>query len=474
MNDINPAGLRRTSRQLARDDFEWFSMCAFKQLDDEPYQHNWHIAAIANQLMRVHRGESRRLIITMPPRTMKSFLASVTYPAWLLGRRPAEKIVCASYAQDLSNEFAFQMRRLMQTPWYKEVFPNTRINPKKSGVSEIATTKGGYRLSTSAGGTLTGRGASTIIIDDPIKAADAHSEVVRNSVMNWFSGTVVSRFNNPKKGKLILVAQRLHMEDLPGQLSAMGGWENLNLPLVAWEDQEIELLRGKFIERSAGDILHEDRFGDEDIARLRAELGEQDFEAQYNQRPLPPGGALFKLEWLQRYDAKPQPHQIECIIQSWDTAYEIAEGNDYSVCTTWGLSGKRYYLLDVFRKRLQFPDLEKAVYKLRDDWHADLVVVERAGSGISLYQNIANNRHQWIKILKPAGSKQDRASQQTPKFERGEIWVPKEAPWLKTFLDELSVFPQGKHDDQVDSVVQFLAAVDTGKLLHMADTARRR
>lgn len=475
MNEFSPVGLHRTSLQRARDDFEWFSICAFKQLDDEPYQHNWHMAAIATQLMRVHRGEIRRLNINMPPRTMKSFLASVAYPAWLLGKNPAEKIVCASYAQDLSNDFAFKMRRLMQSPWYKEVFPNTRIDPKKSGVAEIATTRGGYRLSTSAGGVLTGRGADTIIIDDPIKGADAHSEVVRNSVMNWFTGTVASRFNNPKKGKLIVVAQRLHMEDLPGQLTAMGGWENLILPLVAWEDQEIEVLPGRFVQRWPGDILHEVRFGEEEIARQRAELGEQDFEAQYNQRPLPPGGALFKLEWLQRYDEKPLRREIEGIFQSWDTAYDINETNDYSVCTTWALSGKRYYLLDVFRERLQFPDLEKAVYRLRDRWRADLVIVETAASGKDILYNIRRDTggQLWIQGKQPAGSKQDRASQQTPKFERREVWVPKDAPWLKTFLDELAVFPQGKHDDQVDSVVQFLASVDTGNLLRSADAARR-
>ncbi len=292
--------------------------------------------------------------------------------------------------------------------------------------------------------------------------------------MKRYTGTAASRLNNPKKGRIIVVAQRLHMEDLPGQLAAMGGWQQLNLPLIATDDQEIELFPGKFIERPAGHILHEQRFGEEEIARLRSELGQRDFEAQYNQRPLPPGRALFKLEWLQRYDDPPELHQIQGVFQSWDTAYEIAEGNDYSVCSTWGVPGQRYYLLDIFRERLQFPDLERAVYRERDKWRSDLVIVEKAGPGISLYQNIARLRNPWITVLVPVGSKQDRASQQSPKFERGEVWVPKHAPWLKTFLDELASFPQGKHDDQVDSVIQFLAAIDTGKLFYTAEAARNR
>lgn len=474
MSDLDASGFDRTMLSLARQDFGVFAMGAFRRLHDEPYQSNWHVQAIAHQLMQLVDGPTRRLIITMPPRTMKSFLGSVCLPAWLLGLNPGEKIICASYASNLSHEFAFQMRRLMQTPWYRRVFPNTHIDPKKSGVEEIATSRGGYRLSTSVGGTLTGRGGQFIIIDDPIKAADAHSDVVRESAMNWYRGTVTSRLNNPKKGRILLIAQRLHLEDMAGQLAAGGGWDQLELPLVAWQEQEIELLPGQSITRPPGNLLHAARFSQAEIDRLRTEMGERDFESQYNQRPLPPGGALFKLEWLKRYAARPAVHQVQGIFQSWDTAYEIAEENDYSVCTTWALSGTRCYLLDVYRDRLAFPDLQAAVFKQREKWKSDLVIVEKAGSGISLYQNIYDpSTRPWIQVLRPEGSKQDRASQQTPKFERGEVWVPDSAPWLKAFEDEYLAFPQSKFDDQVDSMIQFLAAVDTNNLLRKAEHARR-
>ena len=474
MADLDTRHCQSTLRALAREDLGFFAIRAFRELYDEPYLHNWHITAIAWQLYCLILGHTTRLIITMPPRTMKSFLASVCLPAWILGRNPGEKIICASYAQPLSSDFAFQMRRLMQTEWYRQVFPNTHIDPKKLGLEEIRTTRGGYRLSTSVGGSLTGRGGNFVIIDDPIKAADAHSEVARENAMSWYRGTVASRLNNPKKGRIALVAQRLHMEDLPGQLSAMGGWDHLDLPLVAWEQQEIVLGPKAIATREPGNILHEDRFGEVEIARLRTEMGERDFEAQYNQRPLPPGGALFKLEWLQRFDQAPGPHQVQGIFQSWDTAYDIQEQHDYSVCSTWAVSGKRYYLLDIYRARLEFPDLEKAVYQLREKWSAEVVIVEKAGSGISLFQNIRRrNRNLWAVCLSPIGTKQDRASQQSPKFERGEVYVPNKAPWLEAFLSELVSFPHGKHDDQVDSVVQFLAAIESPGFGSALQAARR-
>lgn len=463
-----------TGRALAREDFSVFVQTAFRVLHSEPLLRNWHIDAIAHELTRVARGDVRRLVITMPPRTMKSFIASVCYPAWLLGRNPAEKVICVSYAQDLSQEFGSLTLRLMRSEWYRRVFAKTYIDPKKASSDRLTTTQGGYRYATSTGGTLTGRGGEFIIIDDPVRAADAHSETMRANAASWFRSTVLSRLNNPNKGRIIVVAQRLHMDDLPGQLLDAGGWRELRLPLIADRDQEIALTDGSKLLRPAGDILHEARFDEEEIATLRSAMGERDFEAQYNQRPLPPGGALFKLQWLRRYTERPPVHKVQGIFQSWDTAYAVGEGNDYSVCATWALSGTDCYLLDVYRERLEFYALEKAVLAQRQKWKADLVIVERAGSGISLLQSLRRGgQNRWLQWIDPVGSKRDRASEQTPKFERGEIWVPEEAPWLQAFEDELASFPHGRHDDQVDSVVHFLAALDTGELLRFADRAKR-
>lgn len=476
MSKIDLRSFSRIMDALARDDFSLFARRAFRELYDQPFHDNWHVQAIAHSLTEAVEGETRRLIIAMPPRSLKSFLASICLPAWILGRRPGERIVCASYAQKLSEEHAFETRRLMQSAWYRGVFPGTHLDPKKSNLEVLATTRGGHRRATSVGGSLTGLGGNLVLIDDPIKAADAHSEVARENAMQWYGGTVASRLDDPKKGRIIVIAQRLHMEDLPGQLLAQGGWKQLELPLVEWKQREVPIAPGRILERPAGNILHDARIGENEIARLLSEMGRRDFEAQYNQRPQAPGGALFKAGWLKRYSERPKPQQVQGIFQSWDTAYDINETNDYSVCSTWALSGKRCYLLDVYREKLEFPDLERAIYRLRKIWEADLVIVEKAGSGLSVGQNIrrADHRNMWLQALPPVGSKQDRASQQTPKFERGEIFIPEDAPWLRTFEEELLAFPHAKNDDQVDSVVQFLAALDSGRLLQLAENARRR
>jgi predicted phage terminase large subunit-like protein len=477
---VNPEDHRQMREQtlaLARSDFAFFVERAFRELYDREYHDNWHIHAIAHWLIRATTGDVRRLIIAMAPRSLKSFMASICLPAWILGHNPGAKIVCASYAQKLSEEFAFETRRLMQSDWYRSVFPNTHLDPKKSNTEVLATTRGGQRRATSVGGSLTGLGGSIVIIDDPIKAQDAHSEVARENAIKWYGSTVASRLDDPKKGRIIVIAQRLHLEDLPGQLLAAGGWELLELPLIEWKEREIEIAPNRTATRGPGHILHEDRVGEEEITRLRAEMGERDFEAQYNQRPLPPGGALFKLEWLRRFDQPLPPQKVQGTFQSWDTAYDIEDHHDYSVCTTWALSGKHCYLLDVYRERLEFYDLEKAIYRQREKFGADLVLVENVGSGKSVCQNIRGPdglKNIWLRMFPPGSSKEHRASQQTPKFGRGEIHVPNEAPWLRAFEEEYVSFPHGKHDDQIDSMVQFLAAFDTGNLLFWANVARRR
>ena len=208
-------------------------------------------------------------------------------------------------------------------------------------------------------------------------------------------------------------------------------------------------------------MLQPERHGAAELAQLRKEMGDRDYEAQYNQAPHPPGGALFKRSWLLRYDQTLDLNLYESVFQSWDTAYEVGDTNDYSVCSTWGVIKNEFHLLDVYRKRLEFPDLQRAVIAQQQRYDARAVVLEAIGSGASLYQNLRGEHGvTWLRTLRPVTSKQHRASQQSVKFEQGRIRLPAQAPWLEEFEDELLSFPNGKHDDQVDSIVQFLAATD--------------
>ncbi|QZP07728.1 phage terminase large subunit [Caenibius sp. WL] len=462
MTTADPRELRHLVDGLCRRDFLSFAIRAFPILEAGNVDLAPHFSIICRFLEKVHEGEIRRGLVCIPPRYLKTYLVTIVFTAWLLGKNPKIRIICAAYGMPLAEKFNADTLKLMQSAWYKRIFPGTRINPRKQGKTEFETTAGGYRLATSVGGTITGRGADLIIVDDPLKAGEAHSPTARRTCIDWFNGSVHTRFNHPKQGRIIVVAQRLHAEDLPGHLLEVGGWEPLILPAVQARTQVFDIVKGGRKARfKAGRILQPSRHDADDLAQLRREMGEHDFEAQFNQCPLPPGGATFKEEWIKRYDELPGPARIEAIIQSLDTAYEGDEGNSYTVCTTWAKCPDGYYLLHVWRDRPSFPALHKKVLDLKAEWKASMVIVEKKASGISLIETLEQSgRVPWLVNISPEKGKVERAQQQSLKFEQGKVWLPVEAEWLPAYEAELFSFPHCKFDDQVDSTVQLLAASD--------------
>src|SRR5437016_14706 len=207
---------RDLANAIYRTDFGAFTYRAFEAIN--PGQRliaNWHIDAICYHLQLMVNGEARkRLVVNLPPRTLKSFIVSVALPAWLLGLDPSTRIICASYGDDLAAKFSRDCRALLETPFYRRVFPQTRLSSKKASESEFETTRRGYRLATSVGGTLTGRGGSVLILDDPLKANDAGSELARRAAAEWFRNTALSRLDDPGNSLVILAMQRLHVDDL--------------------------------------------------------------------------------------------------------------------------------------------------------------------------------------------------------------------------------------------------------------------
>jgi predicted phage terminase large subunit-like protein len=415
---------------------------------------------MAYQLERIARGDIKRLLITLPPRHLKSHCVSVAFVAWLLGQDPTNKIIAASYGSDLAEDFSLRTRKVMLAPWYRRIFPGAALDPKRVTLNEIHTTRHGYRLATSVGGPLTGKGGGVILIDDPLKAGDAYSEAARAKVIEWFTSTLLSRLDNPKTDKIVMVAQRLHVDDLPGYVLEQGGWVHLNLPAIAVREEQLHLADDVVWTRRRGHILQPERVGKAELDQLRRELGTHYFDSQYQQEPVAPEGNVVKLEWFGRFDRPPPRHGFETIIQSWDTATEIGEANDYSVCTTWGINGDGVYLIDVFRDRLVYPDLRKAVIRLQQKFGAALVILEHAGSGASLLHDLRSQGITWINSLKPGTDKVSRLAHQSAKIEAGLVLLPDDTPWLEDFEDEIMAFPRGKHDDQVDSMSQFLRALD--------------
>ncbi|MFB9980921.1 phage terminase large subunit [Mesorhizobium kowhaii] len=440
----------------ASDDLATFVALAFSAVDPgAKYLPNWHIRAITYQLKRVLLGHCKRLIITMPPRSLKSVTTSVAFPAWVLGRDPSKRMICVSYAQPLAVKLANDFRTVVDTAWYRRTFPTFKVSPRKNTENELQTTLGGGRLATSTGGQLTGRGGDIIIIDDPLKADDAHSEVARKKCAEWVRTTLMSRFDNPAAGAVVLVMQRLHVDDLAGVLLETGGWEHLNLSAIAEEDERIQTSEGRVHERKIGDLLHPERLGKLELEGLKRDLGSLTFSAQYQQSPAPAEGNMVKRVWFRDYD----PQQLDVggmtIVQSWDTALKGDPSSDYSVGTTWAQDGSNYYLVDIVRVRAAYPDLVRSVRSSLDRYNPDIILIEDAGSGSSL---IADLDSQGIATtpVKARTDKESRLSRVAAIIENGNVYLPKDAHWRDDFLLEVLAFPHGRHDDQVDSMTQAL------------------
>jgi predicted phage terminase large subunit-like protein len=445
---------------LLRYDLCAFIHRSFLELEQSKFHMNWHLEVLAAKLEDVRQGRCKRLIVNVPPRHLKSHAISIAFAAWLLGHDPTKKILSVTYAQDLSDNLARRSRTLMTSGFYEALF-DTRLSKGREAVSDFETTSGGYRLSTSIGGVLTGRGADIIIIDDPLKADDALSEPRRRSVNEWYDNTLRSRLNSQEDGAIIIVMQRLHADDLVAHVQQNETWEVLSFPAVAERDETYDIVTPygrKQIQRKTDDILQPALLSRTTVEAHRRAMTEYNFTAQYQQDPQPPSGIIVKREWLRFYGPSDLPAKFDQIVQSWDTANKDSELANFSVCTTWGLKDQRMYLIDVFRRKLNFPELKRLVRELADLHHADVVLIEDKASGTSLIQELRAESFSKAQAA-PAleGDKIMRLHGQTAKIDGGFVLFPKEAPWLDIYLNELVTFPNAKNDDQVDSTVFALA-----------------
>jgi predicted phage terminase large subunit-like protein len=296
-------------------------------------------------------------------------------------------------------------------------------------------------------------------VDDPLNAAEAQSEAGRKRVTDWFTGSLLQRLNDKGETPVIVVAQRLHEDDLPGHILRTSDWDLLSLPAIATERELIQVREGSFHRREPGEVLQPERESRETLERIRREIGSLQFSAQYQQQPVPAEGNLVRREWFRYYDALPARTATTRVVQSWDVAATIGDANDYSVCTTWLVAASRFYVIDVFRARLEYPSLRRKVIELAELFKVQIILIEEAGFGLTLLQDLRTGLPSHITQplgIKPLGTKSDRLVAQTAKIEAGHVHLPKEAPWLSDFLNEMLAFPNGRYDDQVDSVSQFL------------------
>lgn len=450
---------------LLRTDLSSFIKRSFNIVNPaEEFIDNWHIDMLADYLTLIEKGEINRLIINIPPRSLKSVCISVAWPAWLLAHNPALRIIAASYSQTLSTRHSLDCKLLITSDWYQKLFPQMKLSRKLNQTQKFLTTQNGFRFATSVGGTITGDGGDFLIIDDPHKPSEIYSKKLRNKTIEWFEQTFATRLNNQKKGAIILVMQRLHPNDLSGHLleTQKDVWQHLTVPAMAQSRTKFYFLSNTKLDMckltSSGyfmnpnEPLHPHRLNNDQLQLLQQQIGIDTFAAQYLQQPPQHKAGMLHKKYISFYSKL--PHNPATILQSWDTAIKITPKSDYSVCSTWFVEDGCYYLADLFRAKLTYPQLKKQTILLKDKFMPQTILIEDKASGQSLIQDLKQLGLQNIIAIKATKDKLMRFATTIPLFESGAILLPRSLENQLHIIDELTEFPNSSHDDVIDSVSQ--------------------
>jgi predicted phage terminase large subunit-like protein len=429
---------------LARSDLAVYCSLAWPR-----FEMAQHTRLIVEKLEAVERGELDRLMVFMPPRHGKSLIASTLFPPWYLGKHPDRSIIATSYGQELASHFGRSVRNAIVDPLHRSVFPSCVPSSDSQAAHRFDLMNGGSYYATGSGGSVTGRGADLLLIDDPIKSdQQAYSAAERRSLQSWYESVAYTRLQ--PGGAIVIIQTRWHEDDLCGWLlneHSEDGWEVLSLPAIAEQDEHW---------RHEGEALWPKRFPLDKLAKIRAAIGGFAWQALYQQRPSAAEGAVFKREWWQYYIESALPARFDQVVLSLDTAFKAGASNDYSAAVVLGVAQAGYYVLDVWRERVEFPELKRAVAALAARWNPHQVLVEDRASGQSLIQEIKAETRLPILPVKVDRDKVSRATAITPLIEAGPVYLPRLASWLPDFLDEVSSFPAAPHDDMVDALSQAL------------------
>ena len=464
MNDLasSPAFRRALQNELMRRSLGDFHRAAFGMLHsgEHPVM-GLHTEAMIHALTRLARGEIKRLIITLPPRHGKSELVSGSYASWLLGHDPSAKVTVASYGMELSEPLVQLSRKIIRHPRYQRLFPGTTVVGRRDRSGYFATTAEGSVRAASRNGAMTGLGTHYLIVDDWMKTAEILSAVEREKAIETFRSTFLTRFDNLVDGRIVIVQQRLHEEDLVGWALEHGDWHHLNLPGIAVQDQEIQLPRGRAWHRKRGDLLCPALASQEVYDFWRNTMTSGDYEAQIQQDPGSAGGGHVDWGWFGSYQESPPRNFFEKVVQSIDAAASDASSKgSWSVGMTWGYRDPYWYLLDLFRVKDNLDELLDRVLSWHRRWEADALVIEYASNGIPLYQFVKAARLPGIlRAPQPTLSKTVRLDAAAVHLRTGKFLLPASAEWLPALRRELLGFPNASSDDQVDALSQFIGFV---------------
>jgi len=421
-----------------------------------PFVPSWHIEAICEHLEAVSRGKIKRLLINMPPRHMKSLIIAVFWPCWEWTWNPSVRWLFSSYAEKLSVRDSLKCRRILLSDWYQSNWGDVvKLTGDQNMKGRFENSSTGYRVATSVGAAVTGEGGDRVVVDDPHNVKYAHSKTVREGVLTWWDEGMSTRLNNPENGALVIVMQRLHELDLSGHVLEKGNYDHLCFPAefeaknkkaptaIGWEDPRTE----------DGELLCPERFTKEGLENFKRDLGPTAYAGQFQQRPAPAEGSIIKREWLNDYRASPI---YSMTVQSWDTAFKKKATSDWSCGQHWGMNANGYFLEDLIRDKMEYPELKRAIINFYNKYKPNVVLIEDAASGQSVGQELKSTTRIPIILIKPTDSKIVRTQLMTPTFEAGKVYVKDGQEWNHDFVEECLTFPNASHDDQVDPMIMAL------------------
>ena len=430
-----------------------------------PFIPNWHIDLICEHLEAVSAGATTRLLINVPPRYGKSLLVSVLWPTWEWIQSPHTRWLFVSYSDSLATKHSLDRRTVLQSEWYRSRWGDrVRLLGTPNEKTEYQNDRRGVMVATSVGGSGTGKGGNRLVIDDPHNPTQAESENQREQAITYFSQTLSTRLDDKRRGTIVVVMQRLHHRDLSA-ICLDQGYTHVCLPAECETRTTIVFPRsGRKVIRTPGEALWPAR---EELAELAAQqrtLGSYTYAGQYQQRPSPRGGGLFKRDWWRFYDELPPT--FDRAAQSWDLTFKGGATNDYVVGLMAVQQGANIYLIDRYKKRASFQQTCAAITQfVAKHPQTQAVFIEDKANGPAVIDAL-RQRVSGLIAVNPAGGKYARASACEPRVEAGNVYLPRPtAPngthvpgraWVDDFIEQLAAFPKGEHDDDVDAFTQLL------------------
>ncbi len=476
-------------REQGRRSLAWFIRHAWGHVEATPYSHNWHTDAVAAHLEAVTRGDCKKLVINVPPGSGKSLTVCVFWPVWAWIQDPSLAFLFSSFDIDLTTRDAERARTLIASDWFQERWgarfaidanQPTRLyetfDPKRRGRDGAPVPLGGWRFASSVDGKATGRHPDVRVIDDPTKPKEVTRERLADTVA-WWQNTMRSRQRDPATVRTVLIMQRLAEDDLAGYfLEHEAGWTHLRIPLRYDATKPCVTPWGRDPRVDEGASFWPARFPDsviQEIERDTPDVGV--WSAQWQQDPTPSSGQIFQAAWLEnRWEALPAGGTW---IQSWDCTFTGEGESDYVVGQVWLHHGARFYLVDQIRERMNFDATAQAIVDFSAK-HPKAIrkLIEAKANGPAILSHL-QSKVPGLEGVNPIGGKLARARAVQPLFSAGNVWIPVSAPWVREYVSELTKFPRGRNDDQVDATSQalaFLAENSAGSLYRRAADAWKK